>query len=252
LTDPVLDIKGLSKRFGDLKAVDDLTLRIGAGEFFTLLGPNGAGKTTTIKLVTGLLVPDAGTIKIAGHDLRQEPDAARQALGYIPDRPFFYEKLTGREYLDLIADLYELENARRRPLERELTELFTIACRIDEPIESYSQGMRQKLAFCGCFLHGPRIAVIDEPWVGLDPRSIRTVTAFLRKKCEEGTTIFMSTHTLSLAQKLSHRTGIIHRGTLMAIGGVEEILADKPGADLEEAFLAITREEEEIEVGKTE
>ena len=232
--------ENLTKRFGPKTAVDALSLRIDAGEFFCFLGPNGAGKTTTIKMLTGLLHPTAGRAVIGGHDIQTNPLGAKQLIGYIPDHPFLYEKLTGREFMQFVSGLYQMGNGTAEKTE-ELLELFEIRTVGDQLIEDYSHGMRQKLSFASCFLHEPRVVIVDEPWVGLDPKNIRFVKDFLREKTRAGLTVFMSTHTLSIAEEVADRVGIIHRGKLLHVGTVSEIkaLASDAGT-LEDVFLELT------------
>ena len=234
----------LVKRFGSKTAVSHLNLRIPAGEFFCFLGPNGAGKTPTIKLLTGLLKPSSGRAVIGGYDIQQEPVAAKQLLGYIPDTPFLYEKLTGREFMRFVTGLYQLPEAAAAQRTEELLELFEIRDVGDQLIEDYSHGMRQKLSFASCFLHDPRIVVVDEPWVGLDPKNIRFVKDFLRERARNGVTIFMSTHSLSVIEDAADRIGIIHNGALLHIGSLNEIkaLSRNPGS-LEDVFLELTNAE---------
>jgi ABC-2 type transport system ATP-binding protein len=239
----MLILDRVTKRFGDLVAVSDLSLEAGEGEILSLLGPNGAGKTTTIKMIAGLLRPTAGRIRIGGFDVQREPLEAKRLLGYIPDRLFFYEKLTGEELLEFVADIYGVNGRERRHRLDRLISQFRMESYIGQFIESYSQGMRQKLAFCSCFLHDPKVVVIDEPWVGLDPRSIRFIINFLKGWAGEGSTVFISTHSLAIAEEISHRTMIIHKGKLVASGRVGEILALKAAGNFEEVFLALTAEE---------
>ncbi len=240
----MIETIALTKRFGSNNAVNELDLRIPAGEFFCFLGPNGAGKTTTIKLLTGLLKPSSGRAIIGGHDIQQEPVAAKQLLGYIPDTPFLYEKLTGREFMRFVSGLYQLPEASAAKRSEELLELFEIRVVGDQLIEDYSHGMRQKLSFASCFLHEPQVVVVDEPWVGLDPKNIRFVKNFLREQAREGSTIFMSTHSLSVIEDATDRIGIIHNGVLLHIGSLSEIkaLSRNPGS-LEDVFLELTNDE---------
>lgn len=235
-------IAGLTKSFGTKVAVDAITLSIPFGEFFCCLGPNGAGKTTTIKMLTGLLRPSAGHAAIGGHDMEREPVDAKQLLGYVPDTPFLYEKLTGREFMRFVAGLYRLAPDDYEPYSEELLRLFNIANVADQLIEDYSHGMRQKLSFAACFLHRPKVVIVDEPWVGLDPKSIRFVKDFLKEKTRtDGVAVFMSTHTLAIAEEIADRIGIIHQGKLLHVGRVPEILAmaGRPGS-LEDVFLQLT------------
>ena len=233
--------ENLMKRFGEKEAVCDLTLDIPAGEFFCFLGPNGAGKTTTIKMLTGLLHPTRGRAFLAGHDIQQQPVAAKQVVGYVPDSPFLYEKLTGREFMRFVAGLYRMQEDRWPEKTERLLEMFEIDSVGDQLIEDYSHGMRQKLSFASCFLHDPKIVIVDEPWVGLDPKNIRFVKQFLKRKTREGLTVFMSTHTLGIAEEIADRIGIIHEGRLLHLGTVPEIkaLAERPGS-LEDVFLELT------------
>ena len=237
--------ENLTKRFGEKDAVCDLTLEIPAGEFFCFLGPNGAGKTTTIKMLTGLLHPTAGRALLAGHDIQQQPVEAKQIIGYVPDSPFLYEKLTGREFMRFVAGLYRMQEDRWPEKTERLLEMFEIQSVGDQLIEDYSHGMRQKLSFASCFLHDPKIVIVDEPWVGLDPKNIRFVKQFLKGKTREGLSVFMSTHTLGIAEEIADRIGIIHEGRLLHVGTVPEIkaLAERPGS-LEDVFLELTLGEE--------
>lgn len=241
--------EGLTKRFGDKVAVQDLNLDIPEGEFFCYLGPNGAGKTTTIKMLTGLMLPTSGTAYINGIDIQKDPIATKRLLGYIPDHPFLYEKLTGREFMRFVAGLYQMKENHIAEHTEELMHLFEVDTVADQLIENYSHGMRQKLSFASCFLHEPRIVIVDEPWVGLDPKNIRFVKDYLKQKTREGLTVLMSTHTLSIAEEVADRIGIIHRGRLRHVGSVPEImqLAIK-SKTLEDVFLSLTETDEEVDV----
>jgi ABC-2 type transport system ATP-binding protein len=234
--------ENLTKRFGDNAAVDCLNLEIKAGEFFCFLGPNGAGKTTTIKMLTGLLHPTEGRALLGGHDIQQEPVEAKRLIGYIPDSPFLYEKLTGREFMRFVAGLYQMDGQAVGARSDEILKLFGILSVADQLIEDYSHGMRQKLSFASCFLHEPKIVIVDEPWVGLDPKNIRFVKDYLKARTKEGLTVFMSTHTLSIAEETADRIGIIHNGKLLHIGTVPEIMAmARHPASLEDVFLELTQ-----------
>ncbi len=236
--------EGLTRRFGAKTAVDRLDLAVERGEFFCFLGPNGAGKTTTIKMLAGLLRPTAGRALIGGFDVVRAPVEAKRLLGYVPDQPFLYERLTGREFLRLVAGLYGLDGAGvGQRIERALS-AFAVTEEAGELIGGLSHGTRQKLAFAATFLHEPRVVIVDEPWVGLDPRSIRTVRTYLKDATRTGTTVFMSTHTLGLVEDVADRIGIIHHGRLLLVGTVAEIkaCASRPGT-LEDVFLELTREE---------
>ena len=240
----MIQIQSLTKRYGPKVAVDQLNLDVAEGEFFCFLGPNGAGKTTTIKVLTGLVRPTSGSATVGGHDVQQEPLAAKQLLGYVPDHPFLYERLTGREFMRFVAGLYRMSEAELESRCDDLLATFEIDHVGDQLVESYSHGMRQKLSFASCFLHAPRVVVVDEPWVGLDPKNIRAVKTFLREKTREGLTVFMSTHSLAIAEEVADRVGIIHRGRLLHVGTVDEVkeLAEHPG-NLEDVFLQLTRDE---------
>lgn len=234
----------LTRRFGRKTAVCDLNLEIAEGEFFCFLGHNGAGKTTTIKMMTGLLRPTSGCAILGGYDIQDDPIAAKRLLGYIPDHPFLYEKLTGREFMRFVAGLYRMPEVSFAETCDGLLETFEILHAADQLIESYSHGMRQKLSFASCFLHQPRIVIVDEPWVGLDPKNIRAVKTFLREKTAEGITVFMSTHSLSIAEEVADRIGIIYQSRLLHVGTVDEIKALASGS-LEDVFLELTRQAEE-------
>ncbi|PCJ55904.1 MAG: ABC transporter [Candidatus Hydrogenedentota bacterium] len=233
----------LTKKFGSNIAVNKLNLDIPEGEFFCFLGPNGAGKTTTIKMLTGLIRPTNGTASIGGFDIGKHPVETKKLLGYIPDHPFLYQKLTGREFMHFVAGIYQIsQNGLKNTIE-ELLEIFELTHVGDQLIENFSHGMRQKLSFASCFLHQPRVVIVDEPWVGLDPKNIRSVKDFLKRKTiEDGLTVLMSTHTLSIAEEIADRIGIINHGKLLHIGTVPEILslAESPES-LEEVFLELTQ-----------
>ena len=242
----MIQTQNLTKRFGSKTAVRDLDLEIAGGEFFCFLGPNGAGKTTTIKMLTGLLRPSSGRALVGGFDVEQEPLRAKRLLGYIPDTPFLYDRLTGRELLRFVAGLYRMPENGLDARSDEILAEFGILEVSDQLIESMSHGMRQKLSFASCFFHDPRVVVVDEPWVGLDPRSIRSVKDYLRRRTRDGITVFMSTHSLAIAEEVADRIGIIHQGRLLHLGTVDEIkaLAENPGS-LEDVFLELTRDEAE-------
>ncbi len=254
-----INTRALTKQFGAKTAVRGLDLEIAEGEFFCFLGPNGAGKTTTIKMLTGLLRPSSGQAIVGGFDIQRDPIQAKRLLGYIPDHPFLYERLTGREFMRFVAGLYRMPEDSLEKRCDALLETFEILHAGELLIEGYSHGMRQKLSFASCFLHQPQIVIVDEPWIGLDPKNIRAVKTYLRQKTVEGITVFMSTHSLSIAEEIADRIGIIHRGRLLHVGTVDEIkaLASDPGASesgapeadrtgsLEDVFLDLTRQAEE-------
>ena len=238
----MIELSALTKRYGSFTAVDGVDLEVPAGELFGILGPNGAGKTTTVRMIAGILQPSSGSVRIAGVDLLQDPVAARTQLGFIPDRPYIYEKLTGAEFLRFVAGLY---GQHGEPIERrgaELLALFDLEEWRDELVESYSHGMRQKLIIASAFVHRPRVIVVDEPMVGLDPKSARTLKDLFRAYVDRGNTIMMSTHTLEVAEALCDRIGIIQHGTIRACGTMAELRREHAAADLEAVFLKLTGE----------
>jgi len=236
----MVETDNLTKRYGDLTAVDSLDLRIPAGELFGFLGPNGAGKTTTIKLLVGLLRPSAGTARIGGHDVQREPIQAKSLVGFVPDQPYLYEKLTAREFLRFMADLYGVDPDRAARRGEDLLRLLDLDDRGDELIEGYSHGMRQKTALAGALIHDPKVFFLDEPTVGLDPKSARLIKDILRQLCDRGVTVFMSTHILEIAERMCDRVGIIQEGKLIACGTMEELRGGVGGASLEDIFLELT------------
>jgi ABC-2 type transport system ATP-binding protein len=230
----------LSKNFGPLKAVDDLSLEVAGGEFFAFLGPNAAGKTTTIKMITGLLRPSSGHCLVCGHDVQKKPEAAKRLLSFVPDFPFLYDKLTALEFMQFVANLFELD---RTAAVREIDALFEKfhlgSCR-HELTENLSHGTRQRLAIASALLHDPRVILIDEPMVGLDPTHARIVKDELRERSRRGVTVFLSTHTLSIAEEIADRIAIINHGRLVALGTVDELRRQTAqGGPLEEVFLSI-------------
>ena len=231
----------LSKKYGNFTAVDAIDLHVPQGELFGFLGPNGAGKTTTLRMIAGILQPTAGTVKIAGIDIAVDPIGAKSKLGFIPDRPFIYEKLTGAEFLRFVAGLYGQEGAMVEHRARELMALFDLEEWRDELVESYSHGMRQKLIVSSAFVHRPAVIVVDEPHVGLDPKSIKILRDLFKEYTRRGHTIMMSTHTLEAAESLCDRIAIIHTGRIAACGTMEELRAGaQQGRGLEEIFLKLT------------
>jgi ABC-2 type transport system ATP-binding protein len=233
----VIEIENLTKRFGAKTAVDGVTLRIEPGEVFAFLGPNGAGKTTTMRLVAGLLRPSAGTVRVAGHDVAREPEAAKARMAYVPDEPFIYETLTGREFLTFVAGLYGLDRKTAARRIEELARRFDFADYMDELSQGYSHGMSQRIVVASALIHEPDALLIDEPFVGLDPLSSRRLKDAFRELTARGSSVFLSTHTLSLAGEVAGRIGIMSRGRLVAVGAPAEIAR---GGDLEEAFLDAT------------
>jgi len=239
----MLDIRGVTKQYDGFDAVTDLDLAIPRGQFFCFLGPNGAGKTTTIKMIAALLKPTRGTILVDGHDIQKDPIGAKRLIGYIPDTPYLYEKLTGREFFHFIGDLYMVPRREQEEACERYLGVFNLLPSADKLIESYSHGMRQKLCFAVAFMHKPRLLVVDEPMVGLDPKSGRIVKNLLRQFCADGGTIFLSTHLLYIAQELADRIGIVTRGRLKFLGTTDELRAQLArDGDLEDLFLQLTEE----------
>jgi len=239
----MIDITNVSKSYGPKVAVQDLSLHIPDGELFAFLGPNGAGKTTTIKMLCGLLFPTTGTVRVGGFDLRTHGDQARALVSYVPDQPFLYEKLTGREFLQFTADLYAMPREKAAEKIDEVIELFHLDEFVDDLTERYSHGMRQRTVFASALVHDPKLLIADEPTVGLDPKSIRELKTLLRKLADGGTTVFLSTHTLDIAQELADRIGIIDRGRLLGCGTMTDLRKHAAmDGNLEELFLKITEE----------
>jgi ABC-2 type transport system ATP-binding protein len=231
------------KRYGGFTAVNGIDLQVHRGEIFGFLGPNGAGKTTTIRMVAGILEPSAGRIVVGGHDLAREPMAARARIGYIPDRPFLYEKLTGVEFLRFAAGLWGHEGPEVEERIEKLLALFSLSEWSDELIESYSHGMRQKILISSALVHRPELIVVDEPMVGLDPRSARLLKELLRSFVAGGGTVFLSTHTLEVAEALCDRIAILSRGEILALGSMAELrqqVSTSGGEHLEDIFLKLT------------
>jgi ABC-2 type transport system ATP-binding protein len=241
----MIRLENISKRYGSTMAVESLSLQIPPGELFGFLGPNGAGKTTTIRMIGGLVAPTTGHVIIDGIDMRKEPEKAKRCIGLIPDRPFLYEKLSAMEFMRFTADLYGIPGDRFLPQAERLLDFFGLLERANELIEGYSHGMKQRLIMASALLHKPPLIVVDEPMVGLDPKGIKMVRELFRELVSEGTTIFMSTHTLKLAEDVCDRIGIINKGRLVATGTISELkqAARVGDADLEEAFLRLTQEE---------
>jgi ABC-2 type transport system ATP-binding protein len=238
----VIRVSGLVKRYGAFTAVDGVDLDVEPGEIHGFLGPNGAGKTTTIRVIAGLLRPTAGRVTIAGHDLEKEPEAAKGALGFIPDRPFLYEKLTAGEFLRFHGGLFGLEGAPLDARVAAMLGLFELSRWEGELIESFSHGMKQRLVMCAAFLHKPRAVVVDEPMVGLDPRGARLIKQVFRALSQEGVSILMSTHTLEVAEEMCDRITIILKGRILARGTVAELrtLAGDEDQQLTPVFLKLT------------
>ncbi len=241
----MIETHQLGKNYDGKRAVIDLELSIPAGECFCFLGPNGAGKTTTIKMLTGLLRPSTGRALVAGYDIQRDPTAAKRRIGYIPDRPYLYEKLSGREYFQFVGDLFGIARAEQRRHFERFIDLFRLTGAADQFIENYSHGMRQKLVFATALMHEPALLVVDEPMVGLDPQSARTIKQLLRAEADAGRTVFLSTHTLSVAEELADRIGVINHGRLLFLGTIKELRARLArDGNLEELFLLLTSEGE--------
>ncbi len=243
-----LVIKNLKKKFSNVWAVKNLNLELNPGEIFVLLGPNGAGKTTTLKLIAGLLHLTDGEIYIKEIDIKKEPIKAKSLIGYIPDEPFIYNKLTGREFINFIAGIYKIKRENYEKKMEDLFKKFEIGDWIDEFSESYSHGMKQKVIMCQLFLHNPDLILIDEPLVGLDPKSSKTVRECFFDLKNKGKTLFICTHTLSFAKEIASRIGIINAGELKFIGSLEELSRISGAEDIEEIYLKLTEESVSVEI----
>ena len=239
----MIELDGLTKQFGSVTAVDGLSIKVPPGELFAFIGPNGAGKTTTIKMLVGLLRPTSGRVTLCGHDVQEDYIAAKSLLSYVPDQPYLYDKLTGREFLEFVARMYGLSRSDTGRKIAKMTEWFELAGFLDELGETYSHGMKQRVVISAALLHDPQVIAVDEPLVGLDPKGANTLKRVFRDRAERGAAIFMSTHTLSLAEEVADRVGILNRGHLIATGSPESIRREaRVDARLEDAFLALTRD----------
>ncbi len=248
---PLIQTQNLVKRYGDKPAVNDVSFEVYSGEVFGFLGPNGAGKTTTIKTIVGLLQPTSGTVKVAGYDVQSQPLQAKAANGYVPDTPNLYGKLSCRELLRFVGDLYEMKREKIRERSEELLKLFDLAEAGDDLIDSYSHGMKQKAAMAAALIHDPKILVLDEPTVGLDPKSARLIKDILRQLADRGAAVFLSTHILEIAERMCDRIGIINKGNLVAVGTMDELRALGQGEhSLEDIFLNLTGGAEEAEIAE--
>ncbi len=237
----MIELDHLVKKFGDLTAVNDVSLKIGRGEFFAMLGPNAAGKTTTIKLLTGLMKPTSGAARICGFDIQAQPLEARRRMAYVPDFPFLYDKLTAWEFFRFTGQLFQLDAARIEKSARELVARFHLGEFADRALEGLSHGTRQRVAIVSALLHDPEVLVIDEPMVGLDPQHARVVKDVLKERSLAGMTVLVSTHQLSIAEEIADRIGIIHGGKLIAVGTREELRRQSGSVGaLEEIFLSLT------------
>lgn len=242
--------QGITKIYSDFQALHPLDLHVLPGEVFGFLGPNGAGKTTTIRILAGVLPPTSGQLWIDGIDMAADPVGAKSRIGYIPDRPYLYEKLTGREMLRFVGGLYNMDPALIEERAQRLLTFHSLGEFADRLIEGYSHGMKQRLSLSAALLHEPRLLIVDEPMVGLDPRGAQQIKGVFREVVEQGRTIFLSTHSLDVAQQVCDRLAIIHRGRIVAAGTYEEIRAQQ-GSDagsLEEVFLRILNEQSDVQV----
>ncbi|HTP79568.1 MAG TPA: ABC transporter ATP-binding protein [Bacteroidota bacterium] len=239
----MIQLKNVTKKFGDFTAVDDLSLRVEPGEFFGFLGPNGAGKTTTIKMIAGLFSPSGGEIFINGFNAVTQAVEAKRTMAYVPDQPFLYDKLTGREFLYFVGGIYRLEKQVLQESIRSLIDHFEIGAWVDKRTEDYSQGMRQRITIAAALIHRPRTLIIDEPMIGLDPRSAKIVRSTLHEQATRGVSIFMSTHSLPVAEELCDRIGIINHGKLVFCDSNKKLQTYKQQYDgkFESVFLELTR-----------
>jgi ABC-2 type transport system ATP-binding protein len=242
----MIKLINLTKLYGKLTAVDSINLEVAKGEVFGFLGPNGAGKTTTIKMMAGLLQPTSGSAFIGGYDVQQEPLKAKFITGFIPDRPFLYEKLTATEFMHFVSKLYDMEDAKKRI--SGLLDLFGLNEWADELVENFSHGMKQRLVMASALLHKPQVLVVDEPMVGLDPRGARLVKDIFKDLASKGVTVFMSTHTLEIVEQMCTRVAIINKGEIIAEGSVEDLgrMARMPNSHLEPIFLKLTGGDETV------
>lgn len=241
----MLKIEHLTKCYGNHKAVDDLTLNIESGEIYAFIGHNGAGKTTTLKAIAGILPFESGEIIINGHSIKDDPLAAKKEMAYIPDNPDLYGFLKGIEYINFIADVYKVEADVRKERIEKYAKLLEIYDDLADPINSYSHGMKQKIALISALVHDPKVILMDEPFVGLDPKASHILKELMRKMCEKGATIFYSTHVLEVAEKLCDRVAIIKEGKLLKEGKMEEVVGDD---SLEEVFLELEGEKDALEI----
>lgn len=238
----MIKLEGVSKRYGSYVAVNDISLEVKPGEIFGFLGVNGAGKTTTLKMIVGILKPTTGSVTIGGFDMQRDPIRAKQMTGYIPDRPYLYSKLTGREFLYFVADLYSVESKLIDPRIDTLLTDFSLLDWQDELIDSYSHGMKQRLATAAALIHDPQILIIDEPMVGLDPHGAKMFKDAMLRYSSQGKSIMLSTHSLNVAEELSDRVAILHQGRIIATGNIDEIraMSGTSHGDLENLFLHLT------------
>ena len=248
----LIETQAVVKRYGDQLAVNTISFEVQAGEVFGFLGPNGAGKTTTIKMIVGLLQPTSGMIRVAGFDVQTQPLQAKAASGYVPDTPNLYAKLTGRELLRFVGDLYNLDRQRVAQRTEELLRVLDLNEAADNTIDSYSHGMQQKASLAAALMHDPKVLVLDEPTVGLDPKSARLIKDILRQMADRGSAVFLSTHILEIAERMCDRIGIINKGELAAVGTMDELrsLGKAGESSLEDIFLGLTGGAEEAEIAE--
>ncbi|MBE3556630.1 MAG: ABC transporter ATP-binding protein [Firmicutes bacterium] len=245
-----IQTRGLTKRYGDFVAVDKLDLDVYGGEIFGFLGPNGAGKTTTIRMLCGMLLPTSGSARVVGYDVQREPRQVKRRIAYVPDQPTLYPKLNAWEFLDLIGDLWQMDRREAQQRSQALLELFELTDAANDRLEGYSHGMKQKIALAGALLHRPEVIFLDEPMVGLDPKSARLLKEVMRRLAKEGVAVFFSTHILEVAEQLCHRVGILKAGHLIACGTLEELRRTRGQAEesLEDLFLELTGSSEERDI----
>ncbi len=247
----LIELHDLCKKYGTKCAVSDVNLSVFGGEVFGFLGPNGAGKTTTIKMIVGLLQPTSGTVQVAGYDMQSQPLQAKISSGYVPDTPNLYSKLSARELLGFVGDLYYMEPEKINRRIEELLRLFSLDDVGDNLIDSYSHGMQQKVSLAAALMHDPKVLVLDEPTVGLDPKSARLIKDVLRQLAERGSAVFVTTHILEIAERMCDRIGIINNGKLVAVGTMDELRAMQHGeTSLEDIFLSLTGGAEETEIAE--
>jgi ABC-2 type transport system ATP-binding protein len=248
----LIETRTLVKRYGEKVAVNNVSFDVYGGEVFGFLGPNGAGKTTTIKMIVGLLQPTSGTVKVAGYDVQKQPLFAKAASGYVPDTPNLYAKLTGRELLQFVGDLYNLDRGQAARRIDELLRMFDLSGAGDDTFDSYSHGMQQKTSLAAALMHDPKVLILDEPTVGLDPKSARLIKDILRQLADRGAAVMLSTHILEIAERMCDRIGIINKGELIAVGTMDELrkLGKEGQSSLEDIFLGLTGGAEETEMAE--
>ena len=249
--DIIVQVKGLRKIYGATVAVEDVSFEVRQGEIFGMVGPNGAGKTTTIKMIVGLLKPTTGVVRVGGFDVQAQPIQAKSMTGYVPDEPNLYAKLTGRELLRFVGNLYQMDRKQVDRRLEELLRLFDLLQAADDTIDSYSHGMQQKTSLAAALMHDPKVLVLDEPTVGLDPRSARLIKDILKQMAERGAAIFLSTHILEIAERMCDRIGIINQGRLIAAGSMDDLRRMSQGeTSLEDIFLNLTGGAEYSEIAE--